>query len=349
MEGVRRSPRPRRGAWIQPVGVERVWYDPTDGRVLGVECRDDVDARVRLEAWVTTGKTALAVEVALRIGGEVISMDSRQVYRLMDVGTAKPTLAERRGVPHHGFDLVTPDQRFNAGRFAEHARGWIADIQGRGHVPILAGGTGFFLRALTHPMFDEPPVPEPAREAWKQYLRDLDTAELVRWAAALDPENRVRAQDRQRLSRVIEVAVLTGRPLTWWQRSAESAAPAIDPLVFVLDLPRSELYRRIESRVDDMVEAGLAAEVEALLARGYGERDPGMNATGYIELIPCFRGERTLTDALDLVKAATRRYARRQHTWLRHQLPDGAIILDATASTTELAALIAARWTEENS
>ena len=296
-----------------------------------------------------TGKTAVAIEVAHRIDGEVISMDSRQVYQRMNIGTAKPSLDAQRGVPHHGFDLIGPAERFNAGKFARAARAWIEEIRQRGRVPILAGGTGFFLRALTHPMFAEPTLADAQKEPWKQYLRTLDTAELARWAEALDPHAVVRPRDRQRLARLIEVALLTGRPLTWWQQTGQPSAPSIDPSIFVLELPRDVLYRGIEARVDRMVANGLVAEVTALLAAGFDERDPGMNATGYIEMIPHVRGARTLQDAVELVKGATRRYARRQLTWLRHQLPEGAQRLDATAPTAALADAIAQSWTREHS
>jgi tRNA dimethylallyltransferase len=295
-----------------------------------------------------TGKTALAIEVALRLDGEIISLDSRQIYRGMDIGTAKPALAERRGVPHHGFDIIGPRERFNAGRFAQLARNWIEQIRTRCRVPIIAGGTGFFLRALTHPLFTEPPLAEEAKERWKFFLQGRDTAELARWAAALDPDAGVRRDDRQRLTRVIEVAVLTGRPLSWWHHNTPPSAPSIDPLIFVLDLPRDVLYRRIEVRVDRMAEQGLVAEVRALLDAGYDDRDPGMNATGYIELIPYFRGEYALPEALALVKAATRRYARRQLTWLRHQLPP-ASWLDAAADCGALADTIVREWSQEHS
>lgn len=283
-----------------------------------------------------SGKTALAIEVAARIDGEVISMDSRQVYRGMSIGTAKPSANDLLGIVHYGFDIVGPDERFNAGRFAALARGWIAQIRERRRIPILAGGTGFFLRALTHPMFDEPPLDPELKEQWKQALAEFPPAELGRWAAALDPAAGTRSGDRQRLARAIEIAVLTGRPLSWWQRSAPANAPAIDPRVFVLDLPRDVLYRRIEERVDTMIRAGLAREVQDLMERGY-ERSPGMNATGYIEMVPHIRGERTLEEAAALIKAATRRYARRQVTWLRHQLPPGAVRLDAREPMNRLA------------
>ncbi|HEX6307815.1 MAG TPA: tRNA (adenosine(37)-N6)-dimethylallyltransferase MiaA [Longimicrobiales bacterium] len=305
-------------------------------------------AALAIVGATATGKTDLAIAVAQRLTGEVVSMDSRQVYRGMDIGTAKPTPAERRGVPHHGFDLVDPDERFNAGRFAALARGWIEQIRARGHVPILAGGTGFFLRALTYPMFDEPPLDAARKESWKRYLAQLSGEEITRWARELDPVATARTHDRQRLARVIEIAVLTGRPLSWWHGRTENVPPAIDPVVFVLDLPRTVLYRRIEARVERMLDAGLVREVRGLMEGGYDERAPGMNATGYIELVPFIRGERTLDEAIELIRSATRRYARRQLTWLRHQLPAGAIRLDAQVPAAALADTVARVWHERN-
>jgi tRNA dimethylallyltransferase len=294
-----------------------------------------------------SGKTAVAVEVARRLSTDVISMDSRQVYRGMDIGTAKPTEHERAGVPHHGLDLVDPSDRFNAGRFAALARTWIADIRSRGRVPVLAGGTGFFLRALTHPMFEEPEMDRVRKEAWKRYLADLPGADLERWARALGAGASVRSSDRQRLSRAIEIATLTGRSLEWWQRAAPPEDPAIDPDVFVLDLPRDVLRRRIEERVHAMIGAGLVGEVARLMESGFDERAAGMNATGYIELIPHVRGERSLDEASAMIISATRQYARRQLTWLRHRLPPAATWLDARAPANELADAIVRQWSGE--
>jgi tRNA dimethylallyltransferase len=293
-----------------------------------------------------TGKTATAIRVAQLLDGEVISMDSRQVYRGMDIGTAKPAPSERGGVPHHGFDRVDPDERFNAGAFATFARNCIRDIRGRGRVPVLAGGTGFFLRALTRPMFEEPALDPGLKERWKRYLEDVPTNRLVRWARALDPHAAVRPGDRQRLARTIEIAALTGRPLTWWHARAPAHGKPIEPTVFLLELPRELLYRRIDERVDRMLERGLVDEVRALLAAGYDERDPGMNATGYLELVPFLRGEYGLDEAAERIRAATRRYARRQSTWFRHQLPAGTNRLDARHDADRLAADIATAWRE---
>jgi tRNA dimethylallyltransferase len=295
-----------------------------------------------------SGKTAVAVSVAQRVGGEVISMDSRQVYRGMDIGTAKPTLDERCGVPHHGFDLVSPAERFNAGAFARFASDAVRDITSRGRVPVLAGGTGFFLRALTHPLFEEPPQDPVLKERWKQYLRELPTERLREWAARLDAEGAAAVTDRQRLARLVEVAVLTGRPLSGWHRSTPPAPPAIDPQVFVLDLPRDVLTARIDQRVDAMIAAGLVDEVRTLMAAGYDERSPGMNATGYIELLPYVRGDCSLDEAVSQIRTATRQYARRQQTWFRHQLPAGAVRIDATVGLEAMADTIISRWAGEN-
>jgi tRNA dimethylallyltransferase len=305
------------------------------------------DGTIVITGATATGKTAVAVGVAQRVGGEIISIDSRQVYRGMDIGTAKPSMAERGAVPHHGIDLVDPDERFNAGRFATFAQLTLGDIRSRGRVPILAGGTGFFLRSLTHPLFEEPPLDEARKESLKKYLAGMAAADLGRWADALGSAEG-RPTDRQRLARLIEVALLTGRPLSWWHRHAGAAIPAIDPLVIVLDFPRDVLVRRIDDRVDAMIKRGLVEEVGALLERGFNEADPGFNTTGYIELIPYHRGERSLDEAVEMVKVATRRYARRQRTWLRRQLPPDARWLDARVPCDQIADDIVTMWREGN-
>jgi tRNA dimethylallyltransferase len=315
---------------------------------MAEEVRRPHDA-IAIVGPTASGKTAVAAEVARRLGGEVVSVDSRQVYRGMDIGTAKPDAAERGGVVHHGFDLVDPDERYSAGRFARDAWGWIDAIRGRGRVPILAGGTGFFLKALTHPMFDEPEAPEARREALKRLLRDWSAAELVRWADALDPHGgwgTGRAGGRQRAARAIEVALLTGQPLGWWQQQPSSAR-VLRPLVVVLEVPRDVLYERIDRRADVMVRQGLVAEVAALLAQGYDASAPGMSATGYIEIARHLEGATDLASAVGEIRAATRRYARRQLTWFRHQVPEDAVRIDATAPAAEVADEIVRRWSRE--
>jgi tRNA dimethylallyltransferase len=294
-----------------------------------------------------SGKTALSLRVASRLAGEIISLDSRQVYRGMDIGTAKATPAQRAEIVHHGLDLVSPHQRFGAGEFARRARVWVHEISERGNVPIFVGGTGFFLRALTNPIFREPRLEPSRRAAVQQYLEALETPVLHAWLAALDPETAGRLSawgGRQRLIRALELPLLTGRPLSWWHRNAPPEAPPLEPVVYVLDPPRPALYEAIDERVGQMERAGLLREVRDLLSAGYGESDPGLNATGYAELLPHLKGERTLEEALDLIRKNTRAYARRQLTWFRHQLPESAVWLDASRPHDALADEITARW-----
>ncbi len=296
-----------------------------------------------------TGKTALSLTVAERLGGEIISMDSRQLYRGMDIGTAKLPPAERRGIPHYGLDLVDPDARYSAGAYARDARRWLRAIAEAGHVPILVGGTGFFLRALTHPLFQEPAVDPARRERLKGWLRPKPEPLLRAWLRALDAPTAAALEAGggiQRVARALEVALLTGRPLSWWHAHAPAEQPPLSLRVFVLDLPREELYRRIEARVPAMLEAGLEGEVRELVRRGF-ERAPGLNATGYLELLPYFRGECSLAEAVAAIQGATRRYARRQLTWFRHQLPADASWLDARRPVEELADEIVRRWRQD--
>ena len=293
-----------------------------------------------------SGKTALSIEVARRLDGEVVSMDSRAVFRGMDIGTAKATPAEQGGIPHWGIDIAEPSERFNAARWAAYARQKIGEIRGRGRVPMLVGGTGFFLRALTHPIFQEPQLDEGRRARLLAWMERQTDAELHRWLSALDPESAERLRDwggRQRLMRALEVPLLTGRTLPWWHRNAPPAETPVPVLPFVLEVPRDRLYAGIDRRVAEMVQAGLLDEVRGLV-RKYGEDAPGQNAHAYIELFPYFRGERTLDQALELARRNTRAYTRRQLTWFRRQLPEGAVWLDATRPREELADEIVGRW-----
>jgi tRNA dimethylallyltransferase len=304
------------------------------------------DLALVLTGPTASGKTALGLEVAERIGGEIISADSRQVYRGMDIGTAKATPRERARVPHHGLDLVDPDVRYSAGRFARDARRWIAEIRGRGRVPVLVGGTGFFLRALTQPLFREPPLDADRRTRLSDYLESLPEPVLHHWLAALDPvaARRLRGGGgRQRLLRALEIALLTGRPLHWWHEAQPTEQAPLDAATFVLDLPRPLLDERINRRVDAMFEAGLVNEVRELLRRGYSSDDPGLTATGYPETMAALDGRIGMDEAKDRIRRATRRYARRQLTWFRHQVPD-AVWLDANRPLNEQADEVLRIW-----
>lgn len=294
-----------------------------------------------------SGKTALAVAVAKELGGEIISMDSRQVYRRMDIGTAKVSAAERAAVPHYGLDLIEPSERYNAGRFAADARRWMADISGRGKVPILSGGTGFFLRSLTHPMFDEPAVDERRKEFLKHCLAAMERAELVRWLEVLDHESAAaigNAGPKQRLARAVEVVLLTGRKLSTLQRECQSSERPMRFRTFILDLPRDVLYDRINLRVDHMLESGLVDEVRNLVDAGFDASAPGMKTVGYRELLPYLNGEYSLEEAAFHIRRKTRGYARRQMTWFRHQMDRGFVVLDGLLSREELVRRVCISW-----
>jgi tRNA dimethylallyltransferase len=290
-----------------------------------------------------SGKTALSLVLARRLEGEIISMDSRQVYRGMDIGTAKAARDERALVPHHGLDLVDPDEPYSAGRFAREARGWMKEIRGRGRLPLLVGGTGFFLRALTDPVFREPHMDRERRNRLRAWLAERSREELARWVRALDPWRAevAEAGGTQRLSRALEVPLLTGRPLTWWHDHAPPEAEPVPVRIAVVSLPREELYRRIDVRAEAMFRGGLLDEVRTLRDVGYGPEDPGMTGTGYREALGVLQGELALNEAIRVVQGATRGYARRQLTWIRNQLPedrlevDGLLPLDAQADRVE--------------
>ena len=296
----------------------------------------------------SSGKTALSIEVARRVDGEIISMDSRSVFRGMDVGTAKPTMEERGGIPHHGIDLVEPDHRFSAGQWARYAREVIAEVEARGRTPMVVGGTGFFLRALADPIFREPELDPAQRAVLFARMERMGDDELLASLEELDPEGAAKLRSwggRQRVMRALEVPMLTGHTLGWWHRNSPPEAPGVPVLPFVLVVPRERLRASVDARVGTMVENGLLEEVMRLVAR-YGEHAPGLNAHGYAELIPYLRGERTLDEALELVRKNTRAYTKRQDTWNRTQLPVGAVRLDATRPRGELASEIAAAWRE---
>lgn len=293
----------------------------------------------------TSGKTALSLLVAERLGGEVVSMDSRQVYRGMDIGTDKVGLEDRARVPHHGLDLVDPDERYSAGRFARDARDWIVGIRSRGRIPLLTGGTGFFLRALTEPIFREPAMDASRLRLLRGVLDDTAVEVLSHWVGRLDPERApvARAGGRQRLARTVEVALMTGRPLSWWHRHSGTEGPPLKGLIVILDLSRPRLDANIEARAHRMVELGLIEEVRGLMDAGFSEDAPGMTGTGYREIAAHILGRIALDDALDKMTTQTRQYSRRQLTWFRGQLP-AAPRIDATESIQAQADQVIGLW-----
>ena len=294
----------------------------------------------------TSGKTQLSIAVAEALNGEIICMDSRQVYRGMDIGTDKVSLENRNRVPHHGLDLRDPDEFYSAGQFGRDARRWIEEISGRARVPLVVGGTGLFLRSLTHPLFKQPDIDAARLEALRGFMAKRPKTELERWVGALDPcrSDLAREGGPQRLGRTIEVALLTGRSLSWWHDQGTPDQEPLSGLIVVLEKDREELDRRIDARVTRMAAQGLVAEVKGLLGKGYGPKDPGMSGTGYQEVAAYLGGDMTLEEALDRMRAQTRQYARRQLTWFRNQLPEDAMHIDTSRPLDTQVAEVVAAW-----
>ncbi len=294
----------------------------------------------------TSGKTALSMRVADTLDAEMVCMDSRQVYRGMDIGTDKASKEFRESVPHHGLDTRDPVETYSAGQFGRDARGWIAEIHARGRVPLVVGGTGFFLKALTDPMFREPQMDTARLEALRRHLTLFPRQQLERWVQRLDPGRAAVASEGgpHRLGRALEVALLTGRPLSWWHAQGPQDEAPLAGVIVILEMPREELDRRIDARVTRMAKEGLVAEVEQLLAEGYGPDDPGMTGTGYREVAAYLAGETSLDEALDRMRSVTRKYARRQLTWFRNQVPDDVVRVDALQPVQDQAARVVEAW-----
>jgi tRNA dimethylallyltransferase len=287
------------------------------------------------------GKTAVALALAAHWPVEVVSADSRQVYRRLDIGTAKPTRKERSRVPHHGLDVVEPGTRYSAGRFAHDAASWIEEVRSRARLPLVVGGTGLYVRALAEGLFHEPELDPARRRSLDAFTARLEPLELLRWAGRLDPG--FKGGGRQRAARAIEVALLTGRPLTHWQEAARLGG-AIRPWYVVLTAPRQVLHQRIARRAEEMIQRGLIEEVAAVLAEGHLPSAPGLDGIGIREAVEYLHGRRGRESVAEAIAVSTRQYAKRQETWFRHQLAGDVVTLDATRPPDKLAAEIARLW-----
>lgn len=268
-----------------------------------------------------SGKTALGVETALALGGEVVSADSMQIYRRMDIGTAKPTPAERRGVPHHMLDVAEPTENFSAAKYAELAAACVEDIRSRGKLPIVVGGTGLYidglLRGTEYAAAPEDPMLRAGLEeeydrigggAFREKLREIDPERAERLAAG----------DRKRLVRAMEVFRLTGETITAHDERSRRTKPRYTALKLALTFrERETLYERIDRRAAQMFERGLVEEVRSLLREGVPANSTAMQAIGYKETAAYLRGECSLAEAVETVQRKSRQYAKRQLTWLR--------------------------------
>lgn len=290
------------------------------------------------------GKSEVALLLGEKLVGEIISADSMQVYRCLDIGTAKPTFSERARVPHHLLDIVPITEPFDAGRFVALAQDAVQKIQARGHLPIFCGGTGLYVKAFLDGLGDAPPGDPVVRAE----LEVTPVGELLRELSERDPVTfeRIDRQNSRRVVRALEVIRLTGKPFSAqradWRSSESSIRLAKSPRIVGLKRGSEDLRARIDARVDQMFAQGLVAETKALLDCGLAENRIAMQAIGYRQVAEHLRGERSLAETIVLVKIRTRQFAKRQMTWFRRQLPVTWLEVRADEPASEIAARVMA-------
>ena len=267
-----------------------------------------------------SGKTALAVELAKELNGEVVSCDSMQIYKGMDIGTAKPTAEEMQGIPHHMLDIAEPDEDFSVSRYCNMAGPIVDDIVARGKTAIIAGGTGLYMDSLIRGNEFAPYPSTGRREELEAEADRVGIEVLMDRLRQIDPDTaaRLHLSDRKRIIRALEIYLETGETMTAHNRKTQAIPPKYNPLWLGLDFTeRSELYRRIDLRVGIMLEMGLIDEIKALLASGIPAKCTAMQAIGYKEFVAALDGHCSIEEAADLVRQSSRRYAKRQLTWFR--------------------------------
>lgn len=289
-------------------------------------CRQDACAPgiIAIVGPTASGKSALGIELALRLGGEIINCDSVQVYQEIQIATAKVSEAERRGVPHHLMDFVSPRVNFTAADWARVACRTVDEIEKRGHPVFLVGGTGFYLRALRRPFFPSPPTDEELRTRLTRIRETRGPEHLHRILQRFDAAEagRLSSRDWPRVQRAIEFCLQTGEPISQ-QRSLRPDPPALAARLRIIALnpPRRELYARINDRTEKQFANGLVDEVDRLLEKGVPRNSNALGAHGYRRVVEYLKGERDLESAIEQTKLDVRHYSKRQLTWFRHE-PD---------------------------
>jgi tRNA dimethylallyltransferase len=294
-----------------------------------------------------SGKTAVSLPLARLLNAEIISADSRQVYRSLDIGTAKPSPNQRAVCPHHFIDIVDPTQEFNAGEYGVQGREVIHEIFGSGKCPLVVGGSGLYIRSLIDGFFDGPAADPEYRDTLEERLREEGIAPLVEMLRTVDPDSAARIDPTKprRVIRALEVHHMTGVPLSELHRRKRPEI-TFSVRMFGLRWDRAELYRRIEDRVDGMIAEGLLEEVDSLLVRGYDPHLNSLNTVGYAEAFAHRRGELTFDEMVRLIKQSTRRYAKRQMTWFRRDARIEWIDMNGSRSPEDVAEEIAGRLFE---
>lgn len=275
---------------------------------------------ITVEGPTAAGKTAVALQLAQALDTEIINCDSRQIYKYMDIGTAKPTAAELRTVPHHLIDIITPDESYNAGLFAQAADSIIERLQARDKIPIICGGSGLYVKVLLEGLFKHPPLEPGLRAGLQKEMDEKGSEHMHHLLSEIDPDfaDKVSANDPQRILRGLEIFRATGMSMSqhWAQQKRE---PRYEAYRILINSPRQTLYEKINSRLQNMLKAGLIGEIEGLLERGYKWTDPGLNSLGYKEFKAYFEGDSSLEEAGAKAAQHHRNYAKRQLTWYRKQ------------------------------
>ncbi|MEE4114409.1 MAG: tRNA (adenosine(37)-N6)-dimethylallyltransferase MiaA [Desulfobacteraceae bacterium] len=284
-----------------------------------------------------SGKTTLAIDLARRFNGEIVGADSMQIYRRMDIGTAKPTAAERAAAPHHMIDIVDPDEAFDAAAYAAMADEVVRRTSDRGRVAFVVGGTGLYIKALIHGLFEKGPSDPAVRRRLKRQLESEGAAVLMGRLKAIDSPaaERIHPNDTYRIMRALEVFEVTGEPLTVFHQRHGFREQRFNTLELGLFWPRPVLYERINRRVDAMMAQGFLNEVRQLMASGYGGDLKSMQSLGYRHLAAVVRGETSLAEAVTVLKRDHRRYAKRQLTWFGARQSIHWLTPDQAASAAE--------------
>ncbi len=287
-----------------------------------------------------SGKSLISLLLADQLGGEIVSADSRQIYKYLDIGTAKPSLEDRRKVPHHFIDILEPNQDYNAGQFGIEARLRIQEIISRGKVPILVGGSGLYVKAVVDGFFEGPGKDPEIRLQLENRLKEEGGASLLHTLLKVDPASAMTMETSKprRIIRALEVFYITGKKLSEFHRE-QSTPPPFNAVQVGLMWRRESLYERINERVDWMFSEGLIDEVERLRAMGYSVTLNSLNTVGYKEVYEFLQGQQTKEKAIELIKRNSRRFAKRQLTWFRSDQRINWIRADEGSTTFELARL----------
>lgn len=275
---------------------------------------------ITIEGPTAAGKSVVALQLAQALQTDIINCDSRQIYKYMDIGTAKPNAAERQAIPHHLIDIITPDQSYNAGRFAQDADTIIKSLKAQGKIPLICGGTGLYVKVLLEGLFEHPPLKPGLREDLQKEMAEKGIEQMHQLLGEIDPDfaQKVSSNDPQRILRGLEIYRATGKSMSqhWAQQKRE---PRYKAYRILINPERETLYERINSRLETMLSAGLISEIEELLRCGYKWTDPGLNSLGYKEFRAYFEGDISLAEAGEKAAQHHRNYAKRQVTWYRKQ------------------------------